>query len=136
MFRSSKSIVALVAGTLAAAALAQPKGDARPARFGFGTPATPAQIAGWDIDVRPDGHGLPPGRGTVAQGQALYDAQCASCHGTFGESTDYMAIAGGVGTLASDQPIRNCCTGCIFGTPTNTLLPSFERYELLGVIQS
>lgn len=106
MSRSSRLLVALAAGTLTAAALAQPKNDARPARFGFGTPATAAQIAGWDIDVRPDGRGLPPGRGTVAQGQALYDAQCASCHGTFGESTDYMAIAGGVGTLASDQPIR------------------------------
>lgn len=103
---SGLTLVALVAGTLTAAALAQPKNDVRPARFGFGTPATPAQIAGWDIDVRPDGRGLPPGRGTVAQGQALYDAQCASCHGTFGESNDYMAIAGGVGTLASDQPIR------------------------------
>ncbi|HEX4882810.1 MAG TPA: c-type cytochrome [Casimicrobiaceae bacterium] len=80
---------------------------ARPAPpYGFGKPATPEEIAGWDIDVRPDGKGLPPGKGTVAKGQDVYDAKCASCHGTFGESTDYMAIAGGVGTLASDQPIR------------------------------
>jgi cytochrome c len=75
-------------------------------RYGFGKPATPQEIAGWDIDVRPDGTGLPDGRGSVADGQAIYDAKCASCHGTFGESTDYMAIAGGVGTLASDQPMR------------------------------
>ena len=40
----------------------------------------------WDIDVRPDGTGLPKGTGTVAQGQEIYDAKCASCHGTFGES--------------------------------------------------
>src|SRR5512132_238016 len=72
-------------------------------RYGFGKPATPQEIAGWDIDVRPDGTGLPDGRGSVADGQTIYDAKCASCHGTFGESTDYMAIAGGVGTLASDQ---------------------------------
>ena len=56
--------------------------------------------------MRPDGAGLPGGRGSVADGQAIYDAKCASCHGTFGESTDYMAIAGGVGTLQSDQPMR------------------------------
>lgn len=76
------------------------------ARYGFGKPATSAEIRGWDIDVRPDGRGLPPGRGSVAEGQVLYDAKCASCHGTFGESNDYLVIAGGVGTLGSDAPIR------------------------------
>ena len=80
--------------------------DAAPARYGFGRPATAQEIAGWDIDVRPDGRGLPDGRGSVAEGQAIYDAKCASCHGTFGESNDYLALAGGVGTLASDQPQR------------------------------
>jgi cytochrome c len=65
-------------------------------RFGLGRPATPSEIAGWDIDVRPDGLGLKPGRGTVAQGQAIYDAKCAACHGTFGESTRYFVLAGGV----------------------------------------
>jgi S-disulfanyl-L-cysteine oxidoreductase SoxD len=75
-------------------------------RFGFGKPASPQEIAGWDIDVRPDGKGLPPGKGTVAKGQDVYDEKCASCHGTFGESNDYMALTGGVGTLGSDQPIR------------------------------
>jgi S-disulfanyl-L-cysteine oxidoreductase SoxD len=75
-------------------------------RYGFGKPATAAEIAGWDIDVRPDGTGLPAGRGSVAEGQAIYDAKCAGCPGTFGESADYMAIAGGVGTLRSDQPMR------------------------------
>ena len=90
---------------MCAFAVVQAKGP-EVSRYGFGKPATPEEIAAWDIDVRPDGKGLPAGRGTVAQGQALYDAQCASCHGTFGESTDYMALAGGVGTLGSDQPIR------------------------------
>ncbi|MGI8896165.1 MAG: c-type cytochrome [Casimicrobiaceae bacterium] len=77
-----------------------------PPKYGFGKPATRAEIAGWDIDVRPDGTGLPKGRGSVAQGQAIYDEKCASCHGTFGESNSYMPIAGGVGSLATDQPVR------------------------------
>jgi cytochrome c551/c552 len=75
-------------------------------RYGFGQPASPEQIAGWDIDVRPDGHGLPKGRGTVAEGQRLYEAQCASCHGYFGESVDYLRLAGGIGSLGSDTPVR------------------------------
>ncbi len=99
------AIAFAASGLVAASGIAQ---SVRPEalRFGFGKPAAPAEIAGWDIDVRPDGKGLPPGRGTVAQGQQIYDEKCASCHGTFGESTDYMPIAGGVGTLATDQPIR------------------------------
>ncbi|MEP7206895.1 MAG: c-type cytochrome [Casimicrobiaceae bacterium] len=79
---------------------------AAPGAYGFGKSLTPREIAGWDIDVRPDGKGLPPGHGTVAQGQVIYDAKCASCHGTFGESTDYIPIAGGVGTLSTGQPVR------------------------------
>jgi len=85
----------LLVAALATGAAAQ--GPAAPTSlFGFGRTATPAEIAGWDIDVRPDGHGVRKGRGTVAQGQELYDTQCASCHGTFGESNRYLAIAGGV----------------------------------------
>ena len=78
----------------------------RERHFGFGTAATAGEIAGWDIDVRADGTGLPEGHGSVEQGQLVYDAKCAACHGTFGESNSYLQIAGGVGTLNSDQPIR------------------------------
>jgi len=87
-------------------AVASITGASAGANFGFGRPATPTEIAGWDIDVRPDGTGLPDGSGSVAAGQAIYDDKCASCHGTFGESNSSMQIAGGVGTLGSDQPMR------------------------------
>jgi mono/diheme cytochrome c family protein len=53
-------------------------------RFGFGQPATAAEIAAKNIDVRPDGTGLPPASGVTAQGQAIYSAKCASCHGATG----------------------------------------------------
>ena len=73
---------------------------------GLGRAATSEELASWDIDVRPDGTGLPPGSGSVADGQTVYDEKCANCHGTFGESNDYIALAGGVGSLASANPQR------------------------------
>lgn len=54
-------------------------------RLGVGTPADPARIAAWDFDVDTTGHGLPRGRGSVAEGGALYAAKCAMCHGVRGE---------------------------------------------------
>ena len=68
---------------------------------GVGRLATPAEIAAWDIDVRPDFKGLPPGSGSVAQGQKVWDAKCASCHGTFGESNEVFTPLVG-GTTAAD----------------------------------
>src|SRR5688572_7470418 len=68
---------------------------------GIGRPATPAEIKAWDIDVRPDFKGLPPGSGSVAKGQKVWDEKCASCHGTFGESNEvFTPIVGG--TTAKD----------------------------------
>lgn len=61
-----------------------------------GRKATAAEIAAWDIDVRPDFAGLPPGSGTVAQGEKLWEARCASCHGVFGESPSvFPPLVGG-----------------------------------------
>ncbi|MBK6658006.1 MAG: c-type cytochrome [Proteobacteria bacterium] len=72
----------------------------------LGRPLGATELASWDIDVRPDGAGLPPGSGSVADGQLVYDEQCASCHGFFGESNDYLALTGGIGSLASNAPQR------------------------------
>ena len=72
--------VCLTGGSLLAAG-AQPQAE----RFGFGRPAAPEEIAAWDLDVRPDGTGLPEGEGTAASGAPLYAAQCATCHGANGE---------------------------------------------------
>lgn len=63
---------------------------------GVGRAATPAEIAAWDIDVRPDFLGLPKGSGSVAQGQDVWEAKCASCHGVFGESNQvFSPLVGG-----------------------------------------
>ena len=65
----------------------------------IGRSATLQEIRAWDIDVRADFKGLPIGRGSVKQGEVLWDAQCASCHGHFGESAEvFTPIAGGVTT--------------------------------------
>jgi cytochrome c551/c552 len=68
---------------------------------GVGRSATPAEIKAWDIDVRPDFKGLPPGSGSVARGQAVWEDKCASCHGTFGESNEVFTPLVG-GTTADD----------------------------------
>lgn len=60
--------------------------------FGFGEPATPEAIASWDIDVGPDGSGLPPGSGTPAQGAEVYDSYCVACHGATGLEGPNMAL--------------------------------------------
>jgi cytochrome c len=86
--------------------LAATTAGAEPGHFGYGRPATPDEIAGWDIDVRgDDGAGLPPGQGSVAKGGDVFADQCAACHGTFGEGEGrFPKLAGGKGTLKNDRP--------------------------------
>ncbi|MBV8501485.1 MAG: c-type cytochrome [Paucibacter sp.] len=89
MFKSPKRalVIALVCALGANAA------DKFP---GIGRTATPAELKAWDIDVRPDFKGLPKGRGTVAQGETLWEAKCAGCHGSFGESNEvFSPLVGG-----------------------------------------
>ena len=63
---------------------------------GIGRAATPQEVAAWDIDVRPDFKGLPAGSGSVAKGQEVWEAKCASCHGVFGESNQvFNPLVGG-----------------------------------------
>lgn len=98
---------AVVAGLGLGTALAAEAGYGGP--YGFGEPATEAQIAAIDIDAMPDGRGLPPGSGTYAQGKEVYAAQCAACHA---ESLEGIAevggdrLIGGRGTLDSGQPVK------------------------------
>jgi mono/diheme cytochrome c family protein len=101
--------VVFSAGMMAAAQKAPaPKHAAAAKPLGIGREAKPEEIAGWDIDIRPDGQGLPPGKGTVKQGEAIYMQQCAACHGEFGESAGrWPIVAGGAGTLASHDPVKS-----------------------------
>ncbi|HSF29954.1 MAG TPA: cytochrome c [Candidatus Tectomicrobia bacterium] len=72
----------------------------------FGRPATPAEIAGWDISIPPEGTGLPPGSGTPDKGAVVYTQKCQSCHGEKGAGKPNDQLVGGQGTLTSASPMR------------------------------
>ncbi|MGA2793365.1 MAG: cytochrome c [Roseiarcus sp.] len=74
--------------------------------FGIGRPASPSEIAGWDIDIAPDGKGLPPGRGSVREGEMIFAQKCASCHGAQGEGKPMDRLSGGSGTIKAATPIK------------------------------
>ncbi len=74
----------------------------------LGREATPAEVTGWDISIPPDGSGLPPGSGTSAKGAVVYADKCLSCHGEGGTDgpVDPFPLVGGIGTLASEAPVK------------------------------
>lgn len=109
LLRAGVLFGALVGGTIAATGGESPLNNAAPAKpskkMGLGLQALPEEIAAWDTDVRPDGKGLPVGRGTVKQGDELFQERCASCHGEFGQGAGrWPVLAGGQGTLRADRP--------------------------------
>ena len=75
--------------------------------LGLGRAATNNEVSAWDIDIRPDGKGLPVGSGSVIIGEELYTDNCSSCHGDFGEGIDrWPELAGGFDTLDSEDPVK------------------------------
>ena len=89
------------------AALIVASAPAFAAGFDLGRPATPEEIAAWDIDVRPDGLGLPEGSGDVWTGEELFTERCAVCHGDFGEAVGrWPVLAGGQDSLTRDRPVK------------------------------
>lgn len=91
----------------AEAAPATASGEGAGLHYHLGRVATSDEVAAWNIDVRPDGTGLPEGHGTVARGGELYDANCAACHGDFGEAIGrWPVLAGGRDTLTDQRPVK------------------------------
>jgi cytochrome c len=96
---SATLVASLAAGVISSAAYAQD--------YNIGAPASAQEIAGWDIDIRPDGMGLPVGSGNALDGEESYEMFCASCHGVFGEGEGrWPVLTGGEGTLADDRPVK------------------------------
>jgi cytochrome c len=102
MFTPSR--FALVASLLLAACASEPAVKAKaPA---FGAPASPEEIARYDISIPPSGAGLPKGSGTAREGAKVFEQKCQACHGAKGAGKPADALAGGQGSLASKTPLR------------------------------
>jgi cytochrome c len=100
---STRSRLIVGIGFIALAGCASPMTGETP---NLGREATPAEVAAWDVSIAPDGRGLPPGRGTSAQGAIVFEQKCQSCHGEKGAGQPNDRLVGGHGTLASKSPVR------------------------------
>ncbi len=103
-------------------------------KFYLGKIATKTEIAGWDIDVRPDGLGAPLGSGSAINGEEVYAEQCASCHGDFGEGLDrWPELVGGEDSLDTHDPVKT--TGS-YWPYASTMYDYIYRAMPFGVAQS
>ena len=99
----------LLAGAASLSVLGFNPSEAQDRPYGFGHPATPVEIAAWDIDVRSDGVGLPTGRGTVAEGEKIFAETCSGCHldgGTKPFAAGLDVLVGGRGSLNTNKPLK------------------------------
>jgi len=104
----------------------QAQGTPGGAPYGFGTVASPAAIAAWDIDIDAKGNGLPRGQGSVAEGARLYAEKCAACHGDRGQGKPADALVGGNVPL-SDQKTTPLKTVGNFWPYATTLFDFIRR---------
>lgn len=100
-FNVRSAVLGVVISLGAVAASAEPVG-----RYKLGHVPDPAEIAAWNIDVRADGTGLPPGHGSVGEGRAIFADSCAACHGDKGQGQIADVLVGGKGSLATAKPVR------------------------------
>ncbi len=104
--RQVAEVQAAAQARVAGASLAEPA-PRIDGRYGLGREALPEEIAAWDVNVLPDGQGLPEGDGDVWTGEEVFADNCASCHGDFAEGVDnWPVLAGGFGTLARKDPVK------------------------------
>jgi S-disulfanyl-L-cysteine oxidoreductase SoxD len=98
---------------------------------GVGRQATANEVKAWDIDVRPDFKGLPKGQGSVAQGEKLWEAQCASCHGSFAESNEVFPPLAGYTTKKDIETGKVASLQLSANAPTRTTLMKVSQLSTL-----
>jgi mono/diheme cytochrome c family protein len=112
----------------------------RPAEFasqtGLGRPPTAAEIKAADIEVLPDGRGLPPGSGTAERGRDLYARQCAACHGASGKEGPADILVGGNGSLATARPLKTVGSFWPYATTLWDYINRAMPYDRPGTLSS
>ena len=108
MCTHKRTVIGLTVAALLAACATPLMGPRElPQGLNLGRAVTADEIKAWDISIPPSGAGLPPGSGSVQQGAAVYAAKCVACHGANGAGKPVVALVGGQGTLASDNPVTH-----------------------------
>ena len=130
MFKSPKPFLVLLLLCAASLSSAQTADKFADKFSGIGRAATPKEVAAWDIDVRADFKGLPKGAGSVLQGQDIWEAKCASCHGVFGEANNvFHPLVGG--TTADDVKTGRVARLKEAGYPQRTTLMKLATVSTL-----
>ena len=98
--KSAARLSLLAAVAVAAALFAQSP------KYGVGRTPTADEIKAWDITIRPDGAGLPEGKGSAVEGKEVYARICAECHGDKGQGSESVPLVGGIGSLTTGKPLK------------------------------
>jgi cytochrome c len=127
MYRRGIALLSLIvaAGQLAAEELP-----------GLGVPASEAEVAEVDLVVMPDGRGLPAGSGSAHQGLAVYQRECRVCHGDGGQGGPNDRLSGGVGSLATDQPVKTIGSYWPYATTVFDYVRRAMPYHLPGSLSA
>jgi len=123
---SYRKLVAIVLSAVALTAVAQSRKIE-----GIGRTATANEVAAWDIDVRPDFKGLPKGMGSVTQGEKVWEAQCSSCHGSFGENNSVFGALVGYTTKKDVETGRVASLMPEAATPARTTMMKVSHLSTL-----
>jgi mono/diheme cytochrome c family protein len=104
--RSRKVILGLLTGSVVCA-LGSTVHSQSASKPRYGKPISEADIAAWNIDIRTsDGKGLPKGKGSVAEGKALFAQQCSACHGDDAKGGPmYGTMVGGIGSFTTNARV-------------------------------
>ena len=131
VFQSRNTIKFIATVAIMTPAFAYSQGVIQEKFTGIGRAATSNEVKAWDIDVRPDFKGLPKGMGSVSQGEKVWEAQCASCHGSFGENNSVFSALAGYTTKKDVEAGRVASLMPEAATPTRTTMMKVSQLSTL-----